>query len=127
MEQRIQELAQRDVESLKRAGLTPTETLLHALSERATQEANESYMQEVHTTLEHNSKLIAHEEQKSIQRLRQKHTRVAYLVFAPLALVLAALAGYSFCHKLRLWESSTVLVQCWRWRYCASSGTGKFS
>lgn len=57
-------------------------------------------MHVVNDTLEHNIKHIVHEERKLIQRLRRKNTRVAYLVFAPLALVLAALAGSSFSQHI---------------------------
>jgi hypothetical protein len=96
IEQRLQELARRDAERLQQAGIPLNETLSHALSERAAQEITESYIQEIDDILDHNIKQIVQEEQRRIRQLRQRRTRIAYLIFAPLALLLGVLAGYSF-------------------------------
>jgi hypothetical protein len=96
IEQRLQELARRDAERLQQAGIPLNDTLLRALSERASQEITASYLQEIDDILDHNIKQIVREEQMCLRLSWRRRTRTAYLIFAPLALVLAALAGGSF-------------------------------
>lgn len=102
MKQRLQDAAQRDAERLRMAELTPNETLTQALSERALQEAINSYMQEASGTLEHNIRWIVRDERKRIRQIERRTTRISITVFSLIALCCAAIAGFDFAQHAPL-------------------------
>ena len=110
----LQRAAEREAKNLEQAAIAPNETLTEALTERALEEAYDSYVRDALEVRDHNIGVILQDHHRRMNAVKREGATMRWWMCPLLSLVFAILAWYSFAQA----TSSSVVLG---WLYSVGS------